>query len=96
MAQKNYDQKGTFTVAQVGVFPIKESIKNMEVKDPNSQYFGKKFNEDKTHTIAVKFSDFKVNDEIYAKWITIGHRKFKDGDEECWRQKFGNDWKPRD
>ncbi|MCP4341280.1 MAG: hypothetical protein GY799_20945 [Desulfobulbaceae bacterium] len=85
MARVNYDKVFTGVVGKIGVFKINENIKNAKVTSPG-EHFGKQFNIDNTHTIAVKIAD------ITDKWITLYHTKIDDGREELWRFKLNGDW----
>lgn len=85
MGKVNYNQEFRGIIGQIGIFDIKPSIKNMTVKKPGEHY-GKQFNIEKTHTVAFKIA------EITDKWITIGHRKFREGDELIFQVEQGSDW----
>ena len=78
-------------ITRVGIFPIKEEIKNQTVKKPG-KYYGKQWNIDKTHTIAIKVDGLQVDGEDYTRWITIRHQKFKEGDELTFRIKSNGEW----
>jgi hypothetical protein len=79
-------------VASVGVFPIKEEIRTQKVTAPGP-HFGKQFQIDKTHTIAIKVIGLKVNGVDYDKWITVRHQKFNEGQELSLRLETGGEWK---
>ncbi len=79
-------------VAKVGVFPIDEKVKNMTVKKPGEHY-GKQFNIDKTHSIAIKVVGLMVNGAEYERWISVRHQQFREGDELSLRIETGGEWK---
>lgn len=58
-------------VEQIGIFPIKDHIKNAIVQSGPDK--GKQFNLEKTHTIAFKIPD------LHPLWIIVGHRKMRQG-----------------
>ncbi len=78
-------------LAQVGIFPIKDSIKNMTVKKPGPE-FGKQYHLEKTHTIAVKVVGLEANGAPYDRWITLGHKKFQEGRELIYQVKQDDQW----
>jgi hypothetical protein len=79
-------------VASVGVFPIKEEIRTQKVTAPG-KHFGKQFQLDKTHSIAIKVIGLKVNGVDYDKWISVRHQKFNEGQELSLRLETGGEWK---
>lgn len=80
----DYDEQFTGIVEKIGIFPIKESIKNQRV--PSGEYKGEQFNIDKTHTVAFKIP------ELHKQWITVGHRKFTEGYDLSFRVEKGGEW----
>ncbi len=68
MVKFNKQYTGKITI---GIFPIKEHIKNQTV--PSGKYKGEQFNIKNTHTVAFKIP------EIRDQWITFAHKKFNEG-----------------
>jgi len=78
----DYDQQFTGVVERIGIFDIKPHIKTQKV--PSGEYKGEQFNIDKTHTVAFKIP------ELHAQWITVGHRKFREGYDLIYQIKKGD------
>ena len=78
-------------ITQIGIFPIKEEIKNQTVKKPG-KFYGKQWNIDKTHTIALKVTGLKVDGKDYDRWITLRHQQFKPGQVLSLRLKHEGNW----
>jgi len=85
-----YNQQFNGVIGKVGIFPIKESVKNQTVSKPGEHY-GKQFNIEKTHTVAIKPVNLMIDGKAYDKWITLGHRKFFEGRDLVWQVEKSKD-----